>query len=246
MPLTRLVNRMDCTEFRQMVLGDPSTAEGEAHLESCADCQAYLGDVHALDSVIRDAMSIEVPKLEMPELPDIESATVVSLAERRRARAPVWLATAAAITMAAVFGVYTYTSSTDYASLADEIVAHMDHEPQSLRVTDVAVSEERLARVVPASMANLSPSTGLITYAQSCRINGNTVPHLVIQGERGPVTILLLPDEKIEAATPLRGASVNGVLIPVGDGSIAIIGEESTESLERIEKSFKDAVSWRT
>ena len=242
----RPVNRMDCTEFRQMILGDPSTAEGEAHLESCADCQAYLGDVHALDAAIRDAMSVDVAELRIPELPDVDTAGVVSLAERRRARAPVWLATAAAVVMAAVFGVYTYTASTNYASLADEIVAHMDHEPQSLRVTDVAVSAERLARVVPANMANLSPSTGLITYAQSCEINGNKVPHLVIQGERGPVTIILLPDEKVAAATPLEGGSVNGVLIPAGDGSIAIIGEESVESLERIEKSFRDAVSWRT
>lgn len=246
MPRTRPVNKMDCTEFRQMILGDPSTAEGEAHLESCTDCQAYLGNVHTLDAAIRDAMSVDVPDLKMPELPDVDAANVVSLAERRRARAPVWLATAAAVVMAAVFGVYTYTSSTDYSSLADEIVAHMDHEPYSLRVTDVAVSEERLARVVPASMANLSPSAGLITYAQSCEINGNSVPHLVIQGERGPVTIILLPDEKIDAATPLEGDSVNGVLIPVGDGSIAIIGEESAESLERIEKSFRDAVSWQT
>ena len=229
-----------------MVLGDPSTAEGEAHLETCAGCRAYVDEVDAVDTAIRGALSIDVPALSMPALPDVDTANVVSLAERRRARAPVWLATAAAVVMAAVFGVYTYTSSTEFASLADEIVAHMDHEPQSLRVTDVAVSETRLSRVVPASMANLSPSTGLITYAQSCEINGNKVPHLVIQGERGPVTILLLPDEKIDAAMPLEGTSVSGVLIPVGDGSIAIIGEESPESLERIEKNFVEAVSWRT
>ena len=237
---------MDCTEFRQMILGDPSTADGEAHLETCSDCRTYVDEIAALDANLKDAMSLDVPELKMPELPEIDTGNVVSLAERRRARAPVWRATAAAITMAAVFGVYTYTSSTSYSSLADEIVAHMDHEPYSLRVTDVAVSSDRLARVVPASMANLSPANGLITYAQSCKINGNSVPHLVIQGESGPVTILLLPHEKIDAAMPLSGDNVNGVLIPVGDGSIAIIGDESAESMERIEKSFVDAVSWRT
>ena len=237
---------MNCTEFRQMVLGDPSTADGEAHLETCSDCRVFVDEIAALDVTLKEAMSLDVPELKMPELPEIDTENVVSLAERRRARAPVWLAAAAAITMAAVFGAYTYNASTDYSTLADEIVAHMDHEPYSLRVTDVAVSEDRLTRVVPATMANLSSETGLITYAQSCEINGHKVPHLVIQGERGPVTILLLPEEKIEAATPLKGANVNGVLIPVGDGSIAIIGEESAESMKRIEKSFVDAVSWRT
>ncbi len=182
----------------------------------------------------------------MPELPDVETSNVVSLAERRRARAPVWLATAAAIMMAAVFGVYTYNESTSVDSLAAQIIEHMDHEPYSRVVTDVPVNAGRLERVVPASVANLSPRNGLITYAESCEINGNKVPHLVVQGERGPVTIILLPDEKIEAAMPFQGGNVNGVLIPVGDGSIAIIGEESAESMERIKQSFVDAASWRT
>ncbi|MDJ0916629.1 MAG: DUF3379 family protein [Woeseiaceae bacterium] len=227
---------MDPKEYGQKTPGDPSTTDGQADIDENA----------ALDAVLKRAMTIDVPELKMPELPDVETGNVVSLAERRRARAPVWLATAAAIMMAAVFGVYTYNESTSYDSLTDEIIAHMDHEPYALVVTDVPVNASRLERVVPASVANLSPKNGLITYAESCEINGNSVPHLVVQGERGPVTIILLPDEKIDAATPFQGGNVNGVLIPVGDGSIAIIGEESAESMERIKESFVDAASWRT
>ncbi|MDJ0758372.1 MAG: DUF3379 family protein [Woeseiaceae bacterium] len=227
---------MDGKKFRDKVTGDSSTADSPADLD----------ETSALDATLKRAMMLDVPELRMPELPEIETSKVVSLAERRRARAPVWLATAAAIMMAAVFGVYTYNASTSYDSLTDEIIAHMDHEPYALRVTDVPVNSARLERVVPASVANLSPKNGLITYAQSCEINGNTVPHLVVQGERGPVTIILLPDEKIDAATPFQGNNVNGVLIPVGDGSIAIIGEESAESMDRIRESFVDAASWRT
>ena len=70
---------MDCVEFRQMVTGDPSTAEGEAHLESCADCRDYLEQVHALDAKLKKAMAIDVPPLSMPELPEIETGNVVSL-----------------------------------------------------------------------------------------------------------------------------------------------------------------------
>ena len=124
-------------------------------------------------------------------------------------------------------------------------MAHIDHERKSLVVTDVAVSNARLASVVTADVARLDHSAGLITYAQSCVINGHSVPHLVIQGERGPVTILLMPDEMVSGPQTVTGESVNGVILPVGDGSIAIIGERE-ESLDRIEKRVLDSVTWST
>jgi uncharacterized protein DUF3379 len=85
----------------------------------------------------------------------------------------------------------------------------------------------------------------LITYAQSCVINGREVPHLVIQGERGPITILLMPEEKVSGPESVTGESVKGVILPVGNGSIAIFGERE-EALERIERKVLDSVTWST
>jgi hypothetical protein len=132
-----------------------------------------------------------------------------------------------------------------YPSLADEIVAHLDHEPNALRVTDEAVSDRRLAKVVPGNVATMNHDAGLITYAQTCVINGKKIPHLVIQGEHGPVTILLLPDEAIDDAVQLEGESINGVLLPVGGGSVAIIGERD-EQLETIRDNVVNSVTWST
>ena len=113
-----------------------------------------------------------------------------------------------------------------YASLADEIVAHLDHEPYALRVTDEPVSERRLAKVVPAEVASMNHDAGLITYAQTC-------------------VILLLPDEAVDDAVELEGESINGVLLPVGDGSVAIIGEKD-EKLESIRQNVMNSVTWST
>jgi hypothetical protein len=91
----------------------------------------------------------------------------------------------------------------------------------------------------------MNAGAGLITYARSCVINGHTVPHLVIQGETGPVTVLLLPDEMIDAAIQLEGVGIRGVILPVGSGSIAIIGERD-EPLEKMEKLIVDSMHWTT
>jgi anti-sigma factor RsiW len=236
---------MNCEDYRQTIAEDPSYEGGEAHLSACAGCRAYRDEMRSLDRRIRRAMEISVPGLRMPELPEIDTTNVVSPPAWRRSKAPAWLAVAATVVLAAFVGLWMVGTDVSYPSLADEIVAHLDHEPYALRVTDERVSDRRLAKVVPANVASMNHDAGPITYAQTCVINGKKIPHLVVQGEHGPVTILLLPDEAIDDAVRLEGESINGVLLPVGGGSVAIIGERD-EQLETIQKNIVNSVTWST
>lgn len=233
----------DCNTYREAIAADPQH-EGDAHVSQCESCQAFRDELRALDRHIAAALSVPVPELKYPELPEVDASQVTTLPTRRKAT-PVWLAIAATVVIAAVLGFRMLGSELTYPSLADEIVAHLDHEPYALRVTDKAVSERRLARVVPADVASLETGFGLVTYAQTCIIDGRKVPHLVIQGERGPVTILLMPEQKVYGTQRIDGQSIDGVILPVGDGSIAIIGETG-EDLERIRNNVKSSVTWST
>lgn len=227
-----------------MVMGDPALAADEAHYRDCDDCRAFVAQLQAFDELLREAMQIDAPQLAPASLPEPD-AKVRGL-PARRSRMPFWLAMAATLLVAAFLGLRAWLPAGDGLPLPDEILAHMTHEPGSRVVSASPVSDRRLARVVPASVAELSHEGGLITYAQSCVINGHRVPHLVIQGETGPVTVILLPDEKIEQAMPLRNEQFHGVLLPVGDGSIAILAENEEEDLERIRQRMQRSVSWRT
>lgn len=232
-----------CEEYREAVGADPSFDGGASHLASCASCQAYRRDMQALDEQLGRAMALNVPELRMPELPDIDTSNVTAL-PRRRFGTPAWLAVAATVTIAAFIGFRGLDGGLPAdASLAEQIVEHISHEPYALKITNEAVSDRRLARVVPATIATMDHSAGLITYAQSCIINGHKVPHLVIQGAQGPVTILLMPEEEVDGNSEFSDDNVNGVILKVGDGSIAIIGEKG-ESLETIEERVKNSVTW--
>ena len=240
---------MNCDQYRQAVSAEPSFDGAAEHVSVCAECQAFRDEMRVLDADIAKALQLDLPTLTLPELPTIDvqdndaQDNVVSLASRRSLPKPRWFALAASVMLAAVIGVRMFAVGVDNISLADEVLAHLDHEPAALVVSSTPVSDERLMRAVPASVARMDHSAGLITYAQSCEINGETVPHLVIQGELGPVTILLMPEEKIGAAQTFDGDNVHGVLLPVGNGSIAIIGVRE-EPLERIEKSVLSSVTW--
>jgi len=233
----------DCNTYREAIAANP-WLESDEHVSQCESCQAFRDELRTLDRQIAAALSVPVPELKMPELADIDVSKVTTL-PARRITAPAWLAVAATVTIVAVLGFRMLGSELSYPSLADEIIAHLDHEPYALRITDKAVSDARLARVVPADVATIDTGIGLFTYAQSCVIDGKRVPHLVIQGEYGPVTILLMPEQKVDTAQRIDGQSINGIILPVGDGSIAIIGETG-EDLERIQNNVKSSVTWST
>lgn len=239
-------SNMNCEQYREALAAQPdeSSAGADAHVAQCAECAAFRRDIQSLEKLIVRSLQIDVPELRLPELAPVNGRSTVARLPLPRMSTPVWLGLAASVAIAAVLGIRLLTSDAIQPSLAAEILAHLDHEPEALRVTSTAVSAQRLDDVV-GRRADMDSSPGLVTYAMTCVINGHTVPHLVIQGKRGPVTILLLAEEKIDAAIPIEGEGVRGVVLPVGSGSIAVIGERD-ESLVKIQEQVVNSVHWKT
>ena len=232
---------MNCDEYRAAITAEPSFAGGAEHLVSCAACRSYRDEIRTLDERIGRALAIEVsdhiPELALPDLPDAPAAG-------RRFPIPAWFAVAATVAMAALLAVH-FTGGVNRQSLAEEVLAHLDGEPNALVPTDVPVPAGQLAAVIPPNIAVMDRSDGLITYARTCVIDGHLVPHLVIQGKKGAITIILMPEEKVAKAIPVEGNTVEGVILPVGDGSIAIIGERG-ERLDGVEQKVLKSVTWTT
>lgn len=239
---------MNCNDYQSAIAANPSSTPegGEAHVANCEACSAFREAMLTLDARIAAAMKIAVPPLDMPDLSVIgDSVVALPVKDKPRFGMPAWIGIAAAFALAAVISLQLIgTGPVERSTLAEQVLEHLDHEAGSRVVTSVSVSEERLHSVVDESVETVEDSIGLVTYARSCEINGRSIPHLVIQGEKGPITLLLMPDEMITEAIRLDGEGVNGVILPVGKGSIAIVGERD-EQLEEIEQRVVDSVEWR-
>ncbi len=241
---------MNCNDYQEALAAEPSAsfAGGEEHVAACESCAVFKADIESLDAKIAKALAIDVPELVLPELPDIEEDNVVRLSPKgkRTIVLPAWIAIAATVVIAAFVGVRMIDLDPGNGmTLSEAVLAHVDHEPGALRVTNVAISDEQFSSVVNPSVGTMDRNVGLVTYASSCIINGRTIPHLVIQGQKGPITLLLMPEEMIDGAMTLDGKGVNGVIIPMGNGSIAIIGERG-EPLEETRKRIIESVEWST
>ncbi|MEJ2275539.1 MAG: DUF3379 family protein [Woeseiaceae bacterium] len=236
---------MNCEEYRQALAADPAFSGGDEHVAECDDCRDFLRRIKALNVDIAKALQIDVPPLDMPDLERHGDAKVTPLPVHKRSHKPLWFALAATVVLAASIGVRMSGVFETYETLGEEVLAHLEHEPAALRVTGTPVPDDRLRKVVPAEYAVFDRSMALITYANPCKINGKPTPHLVVQGQYGPVTVLLMPRQRVAQETSLEGDGVRGVIVPVGDGSIAIVGN-TREALDPIRQNVMNSITWAT
>jgi hypothetical protein len=224
-----------CDEARLQIGAEPgaSTPGLEEHLQACAACRQFRDEMRALDANIRRAME-EPPELALPR------PAAPSPAWRRP---PAWrqwaLAASVALATFAVLAVWLLRPSD---TLARAVVAHVEAEPESW-LAQQHVSTADIDAALRRSGVQLDITSGTITYAQSCWFRGHYVPHLVMQTASGPTTILLLRHEPVAARRTFHEDGMSGVLVPSGEGSIAVLARGSA-GVEQVAQAMQQDVHW--
>ena len=107
---------------------------------------------------------------------------------------------------------------------------------------------DALQSVLRDSHLRLAAGAGVVSYASSCGFRGHRVPHLVIQTESGPVTVMVLVHEHAAKPVQFDEQGYRGVIVPVaGHGSLAVLTRgPATEfgTIEQIEHRVLDAIVW--
>jgi Protein of unknown function (DUF3379) len=162
------------------------------------------------------------------ELSAPASATVVPINRSRRERAPVakhtrprLFAFAASVAAALVIGGVLWLSRPP-ESLAAEIVTHVEGEPGSWQKTE-PLAADKLDAVLRKSGVNLGPGMAPVVYASSCWFRGHFVPHVVVTTKDGPVTVMILQHEKVNAPQQFNEDGFSGLLVPARTGSVAVL-----------------------
>lgn len=226
---------MNCLEFRRAAGADPShlDPEAQAHRDACPACAEYHRGLLEMDATIRRALLVPVPAPAPAAAAQWRPRS--QLASRHR-----WYALAASLVAGVLVGSLLWVGG-PRSALARELVAHVQHEPQSLASTHINPTE--VDRVLREGGIRLRPGTGDITYATSCPFRGHIIPHLVVQTSQGPVTVLVLRDQPLRRTLPLREGGFEGSLVPAGPGSIAVIGNAGAD-LAEIKSRVLAAVEW--
>ena len=134
------------------------------------------------------------------------------------------------------------------SSLAADVVTHMGGEPGAWLQTPVPVPDAELESVLKDSRLRLNDGAGVVSYAASCKFRGHHVPHLVIQTESGPVTVMVLVHEGAQKPVRFDEQGYRGVIVPVaGHGSLAVLTHSSTTDIKTVEliaAQVLDSITW--
>ena len=229
---------MQCLEFRHAAGADPRHLDAAAreHSDTCPKCAEFLRQTLALDERILAALRVPVPEPGVAAVgPNVVAFPRI---ERRR-----WMALAASILGGVAIGSLLWVSA-PRASLAEDVVRHLGHEPGAMVRTSAPEDASKVQRVFERGGMRLAPDAGLVSYAQTCRFRGARVPHLVVQTDAGPVTVMVLPDEKVAAPVQFAEGGYSGTILPAGPGSVAVLGHQSRQVLDQVANRVVAAVEW--
>ena len=221
---------MNCVEFQRAVGSEPRahTAELARHAAECATCSRYRAELQDMDQLIYRTLHMAGGTINARVVP--------------RFRSLPRLAQAASVVVECALAVLWLT--TPRASLAQQLVTHMDHEPHALVRTDAAVTATLLESVLARSGLRLRQGADRISYAMSCRFRGHLVPHLVVQSDEGPVTVLLLTEEvDVRGSEVLDEGGFRGVVLPAPRGAVAVLARHG--HAEHIAREVLQAVDYR-
>ncbi len=200
----------ECRHARLHIGGEPHQlpADVEAHVAGCADCRRFRDETLALDGRLRSALELPLENFRAP----------ASAAPPRR-----WaLAASVILAIFAGAGIWLLRPA---PALAGEVAEHVRHEAGSWEMRE-PLPASQVAEVL--RLAGVQFDTHLpVVYAMACPFRGQRVPHFVVQTANGPMTVMLLAHQPVAKRTEFSEQGIRGVLLPAGEGSVALLSRES-------------------
>ena len=228
----------DHTHYRSAIMADPHDPDPDlrAHRDSCAECRAFTEQLLRFEARLERALLVDVPVKPL----------VLPFARKGAQGARRWMAMAASLLLALVIAAGVWLTLPQ-RSLAAAVVAHMAGEPDAW-LTDVPVPDAELNEVLKDSKLRLKPDAGVVSYASSCTFRGHKVPHLVVQTQSGPVTVMVLVHEAVRKPKQFDEQGYRGTIVPVpGHGSIAVLMRDANPGsgdVESIAARVDDSIIW--
>lgn len=216
---------MNCEQSRTIIGAEPNSTNPEllAHLEQCPECARYRQEMQAMDRLIYRALAVEVAAPS--SITEIEQAREKRIAAAGN-KSRFWRMAASVLITASLVAVTSVWLLTPRESLAAESIDHVLHEQESLVRTTATVDPLQVEKILAASRIRLKPSATRVSYAMSCEFRGHNIPHLVVQSEQGPVTVLVMADVARQDLEQINDHGFQGVILPAPRGVIVVLGKD--------------------
>ena len=236
---------MNCQEFRRKLLIEPRSRSKDFadHASSCPECAERARAALSFEDKLHAALKAPSP-VALENL--IRGARSGAAGYRRAEFNCRALALAAGMLLTiGLAGWMGFKWEQDFGASSDlgtVVVNHINDELDHLHV-DHNVRPQALGFLLSRFGARLEGNIGQVRFAGLCPIGRQTGVHMVVPGQAGPVTVLIMPGQNLRHPIQVRSSRFFGVIVPTGYGSIAVVGEK-LEPVERVVERMQQAIIW--
>ncbi len=234
---------MNCFEFKKFSMSDPYSEEQAflQHKEDCIECRNYLNGILAFDTKLAQAASVS-------RAPDdfkarLKLRHVIQQQEVRHQRFR-WMSYAAGVmlaTAAVFFGVQNHQTGKDFNNLYNEVVNHIEFEPQSLTTVQATAQARMQSHLASyAGFKDVEELSGL-RYSQLCPIGKHKTWHAVMDHGHGLVTVIYFKGDQMPERS---GAEKNDYvkIIKRESGSVMLLGN-SQKAVDTAEQELNQSIT---
>jgi len=235
---------MDDILFRHTATATPNE-KSEKFLQRLADSdsdKAFVKQAKQFDADLQALLKIDLPD-DLSDKILLEQSFV--LENERRTSGRWHIAIAASI--AFIIGISLPLLNNFNPSPLDIGEVAMQHVKAEYYFT--AQSNERAdLKMVNAKLARYGAKAhdelGDVTYVNYCNFKGTPALHMVMQGEKGQITVFVVPgDANFIETEKFNNQHLKGITEKMGNSNVVIVGERD-ESLQTIQQAMQNNIQW--
>jgi len=127
-------------------------------------------------------------------------------------------------------GIAFWGTADRHTELEEEIFRHMYFEEGQLDNVDAAVIplDTVNTRMQASTGAHLQMSDAVkdlkVTFAKDCWVAKQTAFHMIMKGEAGPVTVMMIPSKERDTAFNISDDTYTGLVTPTEGGYLVVVG----------------------
>ncbi|MDC5703653.1 DUF3379 domain-containing protein [Vibrio europaeus] len=238
---------MDELEFRRRIMSDPKQRDSEisAAIKESEQNAQFADEILDLDKQIAKAMAVDVPEdLADKILFNQTSVARDNVVRPNFARRAMAMAASVAFVAGLLVGQLNWSNlvvSPAQASLATTALQHVVDEKPFVQNLDEQVKSSQInAKMMPFDHQLSETFPYHVYYLNHCGFGKSNALHMVFRGEKGKVTLFLtgIPSNQ---TVDFNEDGMTGVVEPMGDTSMIIVGDEG-EDVAKIAESISKII----
>jgi len=235
---------MDDILFRHTAVATPNDKSEDflARLSASEYDQHLVNEAKAFDRSLKDGLKIEVPD-DLVDKILLQQSFAIEQDKKNNHRWHIAIAASVAFFIGLSLPMLNSFQhhSFDIGSVA------LEHVQKEYFLT-AKVNEQATIQNVNIKLARYGGTAindlGKIFFVNYCSFEGTSALHMVLEGEKGRVTVFVVPDDAdFEPSSEFSNQHFKGISEHVGNANMVIVGEPD-EPLEKVKEKLNESIQW--